>query len=57
MESAWETYVDQYTDRAARDISGEVHASEPLSRLVAYSSSYIFWVTVVCLSTGILLLQ
>lgn len=54
--------MDHVTDRAieargdtVRD--SELNASEPMSRLVAYSSPYIFWATVVSLSAGILLLQ
>lgn len=35
----------------------ELHANEPISRLVAYSSQYLFWATVIGLSAAIGLLQ
>lgn len=57
--------MDRYDERnaplraGARNLGDlpELHASEPMSRLVAYSSPYIFWATVVSLSMGIVLLQ
>ena len=54
--------MDQYNERAVEAsgdlaVSGEFQASESVSRMVAYSSQYIFWVTVVGLSAGIFLLQ
>ncbi len=46
-------------DRASEGVAqaSELHASEPISRLVAYSSQYLFWGTVVGLSAAIGLLQ
>ncbi len=54
--------MDQYNERAAEApgdiaVTGDFEVNESVSRLVAYSSPYIFWVTVVALSAGILMLQ
>ena len=66
LVSAWEMYVDRYDERHTEtpvraskrvDMPGQLHASETASRLVAYSSPYIFWLTVIALSAAILLLQ
>ena len=38
-----------------KDLS--LNENESLSRFVAYASPYLFWITVVSLSTGLLLLQ
>ena len=54
--------MDTYRERAAQapgdlTVAADFEASESVSRMVAYSSPYIFWVTVVGLSAGILMLQ
>jgi len=58
--------VDRYGERrpAARvratspgEVPAQIHASESFSRLVAYTSPYLFWAMVGSLTIGILLLQ
>ncbi len=59
--------MDRYEERPARLHGGAtaarseehatLHASETVSRMVAFASPYIFWVTVFSLSLGILWLQ
>ena len=38
-------------------VDSALHANETVSRLVAYASPYIFWVTVACLSIAIVVMQ
>lgn len=59
--------MDRYEERSARlpasataahsDVQATLHANESVSRIVAFASPYIFWVTVFGLSLGILWLQ
>ena len=54
--------MDQYNDSAVEAsgdlvVTGDMQASESVARMVAYSSPYIFWLTVVGLSAGIVMLQ
>lgn len=47
--------MDKVSEGVAQ--ASELHANEPISRLVAYSSQYLFWGTVIGLSAAIGLLQ
>ena len=58
--------MDRYDERHAEmparasqagDVPAQLHASESVSRVVAYTSPYVFWVTVAILSMAIILLQ
>ena len=39
------------------EVHPQIHASESISRLVAYTSPYLFWAMIGSLTIGILLLQ
>ncbi|NOX50300.1 MAG: hypothetical protein GXP16_07155 [Gammaproteobacteria bacterium] len=47
--------MDRANDRPVAMADGE--SNETLSRVVAYFGQYLFWTTVIGLSTGIYLLQ
>ncbi len=47
--------MDKFSEGAAQ--ASELRASEPISRLLAYSSQYLFWGAVIGLSAAIGLLQ
>ena len=38
-------------------VDSALHANETISRLVAYASPYMFWMTVGCLSIAIFIVQ
>lgn len=59
----WETYVDQLKNEGAaaavpyQDVEvSELHANENVSKVVAYSSQYLFWVVMSGIAAGFLLL-
>lgn len=47
--------MDKYSESASQ--ASELHASEPISRWVAYSSQYLFWGAVIGMSAAFGLLQ
>ena len=58
MDKYGETHPDALLRAARQDeMHTQIHASESISRLVAYTSPYLFWATVGGLTIGILLLQ